>query len=342
LVTSALVNSELRLDPLSGSSTILAPHRQGRPRDRARLTNPSRPQERARHDPNCPFCPGGSSERATPILVLPDLEAGGWRARIVANAFPALWPAGARPMERAGAAEPALGHHEVVIETPRHDRDLTDMTPHEFRAVIEITFARMRQLTRDPEVAALFSFRNHGAGAGSSLVHGHGQIMALPFVPSEMARREAFLAQAHAETGRNPFEAALAAERADGRRIVAENGLYAAYVPHAPEAPCEMRVQPLRWSADPFDIDPWEIGPLSDLLRDCLTRLRERAADPSYNLIWWIMSRRSRRKPFAGWCVRVRPRTVPGGGFEKASGVAILSSTPEADAARLRGDAKEV
>jgi hypothetical protein len=53
------------------------------------------------------------------------------------------------------------------------------------------------------------------------------------------------------------------------------------------------------------------------------------------------MSRANRRMPFAGWCVRILPRTVPGGGFEKASGISILSSPPEADAARLRGDVKE-
>ena len=333
-----MATSELRLDPLNGTSTIVAPHRRARPRDRARLVVAPRPEGLPPHDPNCPFCPGGSSERATPLLVLPDLAQGGWRARIVANAFPALSPEG--PELEQGQV--ARGRHEVVIETPRHDRDLADMTVEEFRAVVEITFARMRQLTRDRDVAALFSFRNHGAAAGSSLVHGHGQIMALPFVPSEMARREAFLAQSQAETGRNPFEAALAEERADGRRLVAENALYCAYVPFAPEAPCELRIQPLRWSADPFDIDPWEIGPLSDLMRDCLIRLREKAGDPAYNLVWWIMSRASRRQPFAGWCVRILPRTVPGGGFEKASGVSILSSPPEADAARLRGDVKQM
>jgi UDPglucose--hexose-1-phosphate uridylyltransferase len=329
--------SELRLDPLTGACTIVAPHRQGRPRDRARIAVPPRPADLKRQDPNCPFCPGGLSERATPILVLPDLEKGGWRARIVANAFPALFPDAAVAAE----GEPARGRHEVVIETPRHDRDLTDMEPAEFRDVVEITFARMRQLTRDPEVAALFAFRNHGAGAGSSLVHAHGQIMALPFRPTELARREEFLERSHAQARRNPFEAALAAERADGRRIVAENGLYCAYVPYAAEAPCELRIQPLRWSADPFDIDPWEIGPLADLLGDCLIRLKKRAGDPSYNLIWSTMSRASRREPFAGWCVRILPRTVPGGGFEKASGISILSSPPEADAARLRGDVKQ-
>ena len=332
------MNSELRLDPLSGIFTIVAPHRQGRPRDRTRIAVPPRPEGLPRHDPNCPFCPGGSSEQVTPILVLPDLAQGGWRARIVANAFPALFP----DAQEAAEGEPARGRHEVVIETPRHDLDLTELEPVEFRGVVELTFARTRQLTRDPEVAALFAFRNHGAGAGSSLVHAHGQIMALPFRPTELARREAHLAAAHAASKRNPFEAALAAERADGRRIVAENGLYCAYVPHAAEAPCELRIQPLRWSADPFHLDPWEIGPLADLLRDCLIRLKERAGDPSYNLIWSTMSRASRREPFAGWCVRILPRTVPGGGFEKASGISILSSPPEADAARLRGDLREV
>jgi UDPglucose--hexose-1-phosphate uridylyltransferase len=332
------MNSELRQDPLTGLVTIVAPHRQGRPRDRATLLVPPRPERLPAHDPNCPFCPGGASDQARPILVLPDLARGGWRARIVGNSYPALSSDGAPPT----TGEPARGRHEVVIETPRHDRDLTDMDGGECRGVIEIVFARMRQLTRDREVAALFAFRNHGAGAGSSLIHPHGQIMALPFRPTEMVRREDHLRAAHEQMGRNPFEAALAAERADGRRIVAENGLYCAYVPHAAESACELRIQPLRWSADPFDLDPWELGPLADLLKECLIRLRDRAGDPAYNLMWWTMSRVGRRQPYAGWCVRILPRTIPGGGFEKAAAISILSSTPEADAARLRGDVREV
>ena len=119
--------------------------------------------------------------------------------------------------------------------------------------------------------------------------------------------------------------------------MVAERPGFCAYVPFAAEAAFEMRIQPARESADPFDLGPHEIGPLSDLLRDCLIRLRRTAGDPAYNLIWSTMSRANRGAPFAGWCLRILPRRNPGGGFERASGVSILSSAPEADAARLRG-----
>ncbi len=335
-----MATSELRQDPLTGAFTILAPQRHGRPRDREHLASAPRPTKLPSLDPNCPFCPGGTGGRTVPILVLPNLSEGGWRARILANTFPALRPDAATIGE--GQALPGRGRHEVIVETPRHDHDLSEMEGAQLCGVLNLTLARMRQLARDPGAVALFVFRNHGAGAGSSLIHAHGQLIALPFVPTEMARREAHLAAVQASSGRNPFEAALEAERASGRRLIAENGSFAAYVPFAAEAPSELRIQPLRASADPIDLGPTEIASLADILGHCLRRLKKKAGDPPYNLIWWTMSRPRRRAPFAGWCIRIVPRTVPGGGFEKASGVSIISTPPEADAACLRGDVMEV
>jgi UDPglucose--hexose-1-phosphate uridylyltransferase len=326
--------SELRHDPLTGRATIVAPSRHGRPRDHERVVRTARPHELPAYDPECPFCPGGVSERAPLVLARPNLDEGGWRARIIENAFPALKRVAPRPIEEQ--ALPAQGRHEVIIETPRHDHDLADMSPVQFKAVVEITLARMRQLTREREVASLFVFRNHGAGAGSSLVHAHGQVIALPLVPSEMARREHHLAEAYARQQQNPFQAALEAERADGRRIVAERDGFLAYVPFAAETSFELRIQPLRASADPFDLDPAEIGSLAELLRESLVGLKHVAGDPPYNLNWMLMSRRNRHAPFAGWYIGVVPRTFAGGGFERASGMSILSTPPEADAHRLR------
>src|SRR4051794_8491101 len=212
--------SELRHGPLPGRAGIIAPARHVRPRHHERLARRARPRQRPTDHPAGPVCPGGVSDRAPLVLARPNLEEGRWRARIIENAFPALKRIAPHPIEEQ--ALPAQGRHEVIIETPRHDHDLADMSAVQYKAVIEITLARMRQLTREREVASLFIFRNHGAGAGSSLVHAHGQLLTLPFVPSEMARREAHLAQAYEADGRNPFEAALEFERADGRRIVGE------------------------------------------------------------------------------------------------------------------------
>ena len=332
--------SELRIDALTGRAVIIAPARHGRPRDHERLVRTARPPKLPVYDPKCPFCPGGVSDRAPLVLVRPNLEEGGWRARIIENAFPALKRVAPRPIEEQ--ALPAQGRHEVIIETPRHDQDRADMSPVQIKAVAEIALARMRQLTREREAASLFIFRNHGAGAGSSLVHAHGQILTLPFVPSEMARREAHLAQAYEAYRRNPFQLAFEEERADGRRIIAERPGFIAYVPFAPETSFELRIQPVRASADPFELNPSEIGPLAELLQDCLIRLRKVAGDPPYNLIWSLMSRRNRHAPFAGWYIAVVPRTFAGGGFERASGMSILSTPPEEDAERLRGAIKQL
>jgi UDPglucose--hexose-1-phosphate uridylyltransferase len=253
----------------------------------------------------------------------------------VANGYAALAPGSAEPDPPAIAAS---GCHEVIIESPRHDHDLADMDADESRAVIETYLARYRQLARDPAIAAILLFRNHGARAGSSLMHPHAQLMAVGLTPPEIERREAHAGTWYGRTGENPYLAALAAERRDGRRMVAANGHFMAFVPYAAEAWCEIRIAPVRPVADPTGLWPRETQPLADLLRDCLQRLRRHAGDPAYNLILTASSRDRRGAPWAGWYFRILPRIVPGGGFEMGTGIAILASTPEADAARLRGD----
>ena len=99
--------SELRHDPLTGRATIVAPSRHGRPRDHERVVRTARPHELPAHDPECPFCPGGVSERAPLVLARPNLDEGGWRARIIENAFPALKRVAPRPIEEQ--ALPAQG-----------------------------------------------------------------------------------------------------------------------------------------------------------------------------------------------------------------------------------------
>jgi galactose-1-phosphate uridylyltransferase len=64
------------------------PGSSGRPQDHQRALRLGRPEQRPPHDPRCPFCPGGVSDRAPLVLVRPNLEEGGWCACIVENSFP--------------------------------------------------------------------------------------------------------------------------------------------------------------------------------------------------------------------------------------------------------------
>jgi len=101
-----------RIDPVTGRLVILATDRQLRPRDFVVERASAIGRE------TCPFCPG--HEAMTPPEVLADRpgagahDTPGWDVRVVPNKFPALSMDGTN----------GVGVHEVIIETPDHDRPL--------------------------------------------------------------------------------------------------------------------------------------------------------------------------------------------------------------------------
>ena len=79
-----------------------------------------------------------------------------------------------------------------------------------------------------------------------TLHHPHGQIYAYPFVP---ARTQSLLTEArrhHDRTGKLLGADILAAERADGSRMVLEGEHWSAYVPYAARWPVEVHLAPHR------------------------------------------------------------------------------------------------
>src|SRR5205085_7335831 len=87
----------------------------------------------------CPFCEGHEAE--TPGEVYAVRPSGsvsdgpGWQLRVVTNKFPALTgnEPGTLAVEPLHVSRPALGRHEVVIESPRHVSSLSALTPEEAR-----------------------------------------------------------------------------------------------------------------------------------------------------------------------------------------------------------------
>ena len=92
----------------------------------------------------------------------------------------------------------------------------------------------------------VFCFENRGQEIGVTLHHPHGQIYAYPFVP---ARTQALITEARRHTdrtGRLLGADILAAERADGSRMVLEGQHWSAYVPYAARWPVEVHLAPHR------------------------------------------------------------------------------------------------
>ena len=156
---------ELRRDPITGRWVIISTDRQKRPNDFRveRFAMLGREQ--------CPFCPG--REAMTPPEVLAYRQNGsaantpGWDLRVVPNKFPALQVEGTLDREGEGLFDRmnGIGAHEVIIETPDHDRPFAAMSEPEIERVLWAYRERMLDLKKDFRLKQILVFKNHGAAA---------------------------------------------------------------------------------------------------------------------------------------------------------------------------------
>src|SRR5699024_1503860 len=114
------------------------------------------------------------------------------------------------------------------------------------RTIVDAWTDRTRELSALDGIEQVYVFENRGKDIGVTLHHPHGQIYAYPYLTP---RTEQMLARARAHrarTGRRRLRGIRAAERAAGRRIVAESEHWVAYVPAAARWPVEVHVAPRR------------------------------------------------------------------------------------------------
>jgi UDPglucose--hexose-1-phosphate uridylyltransferase len=324
--------TELRLDATIRNWVISAPERSKRPDAFRRQQS-----QRAEPSASCPFCAGREAETPPELFRLPD-DRGGWRLRVVPNKFAALSGDGSRDQIANGlgfTSMPGSGAHEVVIESPRHDWDIATGSDGQVRDVLAAYRARHRAL-RDSPAAMVVIFRNHGAGAGTSLPHPHSQIVAAPVVPLLVRHRFDVAMQHHEDTGHCLYVEILHQELADGRRTVAQNEGFVAFQPFASASPFETWIMPRTHRASFADTIDEELAQLAPLLRDVLGGLRRLLDDPDYNYVIHSAPPGDEDKPYFLWHLQIVPRLTTPAGFELGSGISINPSSPEMTAASLR------
>ncbi len=330
--------SELRLNKATRQWVILAPARRKRPRD-FRADERERPEIPA-YEADCPFCPG-NDRFLTEILSEDAGPDGSWRTRVAANKFPALTPGGeTRRIPRGDfLTMRGYGHHEVIIETPAHDRQPGRMTAGEVERIVEAYHRRYADLMKFEKNLMIILFRNHGKSAGTSLLHPHSQVISTGVVPHHVRWREEEARRYFDEWGRCVYCDILAQERSEGGRMIFENSSFAAFVPFAADVPFETWIVPHRHRADFGEISDVEKADLAGALQDILGRFQAKLSDPDYNYVVNTSTRHRAGELPLHWYVRIRPRLVTPAGFEMGSGMSINPSIPEEDAAFLRDGA---
>ncbi|MGI5118974.1 galactose-1-phosphate uridylyltransferase [Marinactinospora thermotolerans] len=319
---------ELRRDPLLDEWTSLAAHRQ----DRTFL-----PPADA-----CPLDPGGAG-RASEIPA-PDYD-----VVVFENRFPSLAPSPLPTPEQADPAleaRPGAGRCEVVCFTSEHEGSFSRLAPRRVRTVIEAWADRTAALNALPEVAHVYPFENRGEEIGVSLHHPHGQIYAYPFVPPRIARMQATARRHRERAGTNLFDDVVAAERAAGRRVVAEDAEWIALVPAAARWPYEIRLFPLRRVPDLPSLDDSQRDGLARLLPRLLGAFDALFDTPTPYIAAWHQSpvdASGAHDPEFGLHLQVftvrraAHRLKYLAGAESGMGTWINDVTPETAADRLRG-----
>lgn len=323
---------EIRRNPVTGEWVVIAPERARRPQPAAAgVPAPERPALRA----DCPFCPGNEEQTGAASWSAP---AGDWQVRAFPNRFSLLAPSGEPALRQEGlrAWAAAVGPHEVVCETRRHDLALSQLGPESVGAVVGAWHARFCALHADPRVAFVSLFKNQGVAAGASQEHAHSQVVGLPMVPASFAGRVARARQHHAATGACLFCRLLEEELGEGGRVVHATPGFVTFVPWAALSPYHLWIFPRRHGGSFAAASPDELSGLASHLRTVLGAAASALGDPPFNLVVQSDGPGREADPALHWYVSIVPRVGRAAGFELGTAMYVNPSLPEDCATLLR------
>ncbi len=327
--------SQLRRDPITGRWIIV------------NISDPKKPGEfdlkpQVKKGGVCPFCTG--NEKMTP----PEIEAvrakgtksdtPGWSVRVVPNKFPALRIEGDLDKRGIGVYDMSngVGAHEVIIETPDHEKDMADLSPREIRNTIFKYRSRSLDLEKDPRFKYILIFKNHGESAGASLEHTHSQIVALPIVPKRVIEELKGASNYFGYRERCVFCDMIAQEQQDKLRVISENRHFIAFCPFVPRFAFETWIVPKTHNQNFKSIDDKRAGDMAATLKDTLGRLKKVLKDPPYNFIIHTAPVRDGLNEEYHWHLEIMPKLTNVAGFEWGSGFYINPTSPELAAKYLR------
>ena len=317
--------SLLRFDMMTGTWVVYSSGRKNRPHQTESSPTKIHLAQLPRTVAACPFCKG--NEHLTPTAKLFHNE-----MRVVPNLYPAVAPLRVEEKHEhhmpfllndgflTNNEVPAVGFHEVVIESPYHnDHIATSPDNHMARDLLQVFRYRGREHREYEDIEHTVYFKNHGSTAGASLIHPHSQIVSTPVVPVEAERLQS-LAWQYFKTHRTNMyqrileeelalhnnqhpteEAAVVGQPRRGKsRVVEVSDNFVALVPFASPGPYVILILP-NFHASGLEqqaqygagVDSSDFTTMSDdlieecaaVLKSCLHRLHVHCREPDFNLV---------------------------------------------------------
>jgi UDPglucose--hexose-1-phosphate uridylyltransferase len=337
---------DYRQNILTGHWVIIAEDRATRPGAFVATANTTDDES------TCPFCEGNEHETPHETFAVraagTEPDAPGWQVRMVPNRYPAVGAYKDRgPVDDATwtdpfdssdilSSRPAVGTHEVIIESPRHIRSLAELSSDEMLCVVTSYRDRMRQLAARGDLACLLLFKNSGVGAGASLSHVHSQLIGLPQVLPQIEARLARSRTHYEKFGRLLLDDWLEKEVSDGSRVVRRTGNVVAVCPWASRFPAETWLVPQDGPACFEQLSDTEISDVASSLHDTLRRIDAATDGGPLNFLLRNPPASQSADNDCRWYLEILPRLTNPGGFEWSTDMHINPVSPERAAACLR------
>ena len=330
---------EIRQNPATKDWVIIATERARRPEEMGAGTCEISPEEKEK----CPFCPGHEAMTPSEIMAYRTYGAkpntSGWWIRITPNKFAALVPEGNEDRLKAGdffTYMDGVGEHEVIIESPDHDRSIATMDLKQVEEIFQSYRERYFTLSKDPRFEMVILFKNHGAAAGTSLRHPHSQIIATPITPMHIRHRLEEAMRYFDDNGKCVYCEMLKKEKTIGDRMVSETENFAGFEPFASRSPFETWIMPKKHCSSFEEISPEHVRELAFIMHSTLAKIYKSLNNPDYNYVIHSSPCHEKDLAYYHWHIQILPRVSAAAGFELGSGIYINTVIPETAAKFLR------
>jgi UDPglucose--hexose-1-phosphate uridylyltransferase len=329
--------AELRRDPVVGRWVIVDTDHPNKPED----------FEYEQNIPAgglCPFCYGNEFMTPPEISCFRDpgtaANTPGWQVRVVANKFPALQIEGELDRRGLGIYDMSngIGAHEVLIESPYHNKDIPELLVQEIESYLLMCGARCADLKKDKRFKYIMIFRNYGAPAGASLEHPHTQLIALPMAPKNALEEIRGARDYYNYRERCIFCDIIRQEIIDKARIVLENKYFISFCPFVSRFPFEIMIMPKQHSGYFSHISGDEVAALAQILKETLAKLKKVFVNLSYNYIIHSAPINGESDvEYYHWHMEIMPKLTQVAGFEWGTGFYLDQTSPELAAQYLKG-----
>ena len=309
--------------------------------------------EKMSGDEKCPFCEGNESMTPPEIYALrrpgSARNGPGWEVRVIPSISPLLQIEGTLDRHGHGMYDlmNARGAHEIVIDTPRHQKEY-ELSRDQSVKSMNVVIDRIVDLEKDPSIKYVLIFRNYGhAAGGGHIKHSRLQIIGTPVNLKRVKEELAGAKRYYEYKDRCIYCDIIKQEIAGARRVMAESKHFIAIAPFAARFPFETWIMPREHSCDFYRIERSRVPDLMDLTQLVYLKIKKAVGDFPYNFVlhtapfrrdihkkgYWDTIERDYH-----WHFELLPILTRVAGFEWGSAFYINPLAPE-DACKAAGEA---